>query len=238
MLIIVWIGVGQRRHLDQFGAAQPQHVLLFPALGFRDHDQGPVAERAGDDRKTDAGIASGRFHHEPAGFEFTPLLSLQDHPFAGAVLHRLAGIYELGLAENGAAGFLGGPLQFDERACCRSLRRRLCLWSCAGNLAGAAKSGNEPRSPSGKVEAAFAGDLPRCDYFAFAHVQPVEARNGRRSGAASRPTSHGKLFSPGHERPGIILPEILHANDEPVSGFSRRSEAKLGSHGEALSRRI
>ena len=115
MLIVVRVGVRQRRHLDQFGAAQPQHVFLFLALGFRNHDQGAVAARAGDDRKTDAGIASGRFHHEAAGLQFAALLGLEDHPFAGAVLHRLARIHELGLAEDGAAGCFGSPRQLDER---------------------------------------------------------------------------------------------------------------------------
>ena len=115
MLVIVRIGVGQRRHLDQFGAAQPQHVLLFLALRFRNHDQRAVTARAGDDRKADAGIAGGRFHHQPAGLEFAALLGLEDHPLAGAVLHRLAGIHELGLAEDGAAGQLGSPLQLDQR---------------------------------------------------------------------------------------------------------------------------
>ena len=104
MLIVVRIGEGHRRHFDEFGAAQPQHVLLFLALRFRNHDQGPVAARARDNRKTDAGVARGRFHHEPARPKVAALLGFQDHPFAGAILHRLAGIYELSLAENGAAG--------------------------------------------------------------------------------------------------------------------------------------
>ena len=33
MLVVVRIAVGQRRHLDELGAAEPQHVLLFLALG-------------------------------------------------------------------------------------------------------------------------------------------------------------------------------------------------------------
>ena len=115
MLVIVRIAVGQRRHFDQFGAAQPQHVLLFLALRLRNDDQGPVAARARHDRKADAGIAGGRFHHEAAGLEIAALLGFQDHPFAGAVLDRLAGIHELGLAENGAAGRFGGVLQLDQR---------------------------------------------------------------------------------------------------------------------------
>ncbi len=114
MLVIVRIGVGQRRHFDQFGAAQPQHVLLFLALRLRNHDQGAVAARARDHRKTDAGIPGGRFQHQAAGLEIAALLGFQNHPFAGAVLHRLAGIHEFGLAEDGAAGRLGSVLQLDE----------------------------------------------------------------------------------------------------------------------------
>ncbi len=106
MLIVVRVGIGQLRHLDEFGAAQPQHVLLFLALRFRDQDQGPVAARAGDDGETDAGIAGGRFHHEPTRLEVAALLGFEDHPLARAILHRLARIHEFGFAENGAAGQL------------------------------------------------------------------------------------------------------------------------------------
>ena len=35
VLVVVRIGERQLRHLDQFGAAQPHHVLLFLALGIR-----------------------------------------------------------------------------------------------------------------------------------------------------------------------------------------------------------
>ena len=114
MLVVVGIGIGQRRYLDELGAAQPQHVLLFLALRFRDQDQRAVTARAGDDGETDTGIARGRFHHEPAGLEVAALLGLQDHPLARAVLDRLAGIHEFGLAENGAAGQLGCALELDE----------------------------------------------------------------------------------------------------------------------------
>ena len=63
-----------------------------------------IPARAGDDGKTDAGIAGRAFDHEAAGLEIAALFSFQDHLFAGAILDRLAGIHELGLAENGASG--------------------------------------------------------------------------------------------------------------------------------------
>ncbi len=82
---------------------------------FGNQDHRAVTARARHHRKPDAGIAGGRLQHQPAGLELAALLGLQDHPFAGAVLHRLAGIHELGLAENGAAGRLGGALELDQR---------------------------------------------------------------------------------------------------------------------------
>ena len=42
--VVVGVGIGHRRHFDEFGAAQPQRVLLFLALGFRDDDHGAKAQ--------------------------------------------------------------------------------------------------------------------------------------------------------------------------------------------------
>ena len=57
--VVVGVGVGHGRHLDQFGAAQPQRVLLFLALGLRDDDDAAEAERVADQRQPDAGVAGG-----------------------------------------------------------------------------------------------------------------------------------------------------------------------------------
>ncbi len=53
--------------------------------------------------------------HQPAGLDLAALFGLQDHLARGAVLHRLAGIHELGLAQDGAAGGLRGTLERDQR---------------------------------------------------------------------------------------------------------------------------
>ena len=114
MLVIVGIGVGDRRHLDQLGAAQPQHVLLLLALRLRNDDQRAVAARIGDQRQPDAGITGSRLHHQAAGLEFAARLRFQDHLHARAVLHRAARIHEFGLAENGAARGPRGALELDQ----------------------------------------------------------------------------------------------------------------------------
>src|SRR5665647_85353 len=66
------------------------------------------AEKRGD-------LKPGCLDHQATGFEVAALLGFEDHPFARAVLHRLAGIHEFGLAEDGAAGRFGSPHQLDER---------------------------------------------------------------------------------------------------------------------------
>ena len=114
VLVVVRIAERHRRHLHELGPAQPQHVLLFLALRLRNDDEGAVAARIGDQREPDAGIASGRFHHQSAGAQLAALLGFQDHLPAGAILHRAARVHELGLAENGAAGRRGGAFQLDQ----------------------------------------------------------------------------------------------------------------------------
>ena len=59
MLIVVRIAERQRRHLHQFGAGKPKHVLLLLALRLRNDDERAVAARIGDQRQPDAGIAGG-----------------------------------------------------------------------------------------------------------------------------------------------------------------------------------
>ena len=115
VLVVVRIAVGQRRHLDQFGAAEPQHVFLFLALGVRNDDQRAIAACGRHDRKPDAGVARSALDHQPAGLEIAALLRLDDHLPAGPVLHRATGVHEFGLAENGAAGQRRRALELDQR---------------------------------------------------------------------------------------------------------------------------
>ena len=115
MLIVVRVGIRHRRHLDQLGAAQPQHVLLFLALGVGDDDERAIAACARHQRKPDAGIAGGRLDHKPARLEVPALLRLQDHLFGRAILHGLARVHELGFAQDGAAGRLRRAPEPEQR---------------------------------------------------------------------------------------------------------------------------
>ncbi len=113
--VVVGILVGNGRHFDEFGAEQLQRVLLFLALRFRNDDDGAIAERLGDHRQPDAGIAGRAFDDDAARLQQSLLLGVADDVERGAILDRLAGVEELRLAENGAAGRLGGALELDQR---------------------------------------------------------------------------------------------------------------------------
>src|SRR5271170_1353094 len=113
--VVVGVGIWNGRHLDQFGAAQPQHIFLLVALGFRDDDHGAIAHRIADEGKPDAGVACRALDDDSAGLELTLLHRVLDNEQCGAVLHRLTGIHELGLAENGAAGRGRDALELDQR---------------------------------------------------------------------------------------------------------------------------
>ena len=74
-----------------------------------------VAERVAHEREPDAGIAGGAFDDGPAGLEHAPPLGIAHDEERGAVLDRAAGVQELALAQDIAAGGLGGAVQADQR---------------------------------------------------------------------------------------------------------------------------
>ncbi len=113
--VIVGIGIGNRWDLDQFGAAQPHHVLLFVALGFRDDDDRAIAPRIAHQGKPDPGISGGTLDHHAAGLERAAPFRIQDNRKRRPVLDGAAGIEKLRLAEDLATGLLGGLLEPDQR---------------------------------------------------------------------------------------------------------------------------
>ena len=112
--VVVVIGVRHGGHLDQLGAAQPQHVLLFLALGVGDDDHRTIAKGIADERQSDPGIAGGTLDDDAARFERPPLLGVHDDKKRRPVLHRTAGVEELRLAEDFTTGLLRGSLQPDQ----------------------------------------------------------------------------------------------------------------------------
>ncbi len=113
--VVVGVLVGHGRHQDQLGAAEEKHVLLLLALRLGHHDHRAVAQRVADERKPDAGVAGGALDDRAARAQEAAALGVAHDPQRRPVLDRLAGVEELGLAEDRAAGLLRGPSQQDQR---------------------------------------------------------------------------------------------------------------------------
>ena len=113
--VVVGIAVGHRRHLDHLGAEHAQRVLLLLALGVGNDDHGAQAERVAEHGEADAGVAGGALDDRAARPQPPARHRVRDDAERGAILDRRAGVHELGLAEDRAAGFLGGAAKLDQR---------------------------------------------------------------------------------------------------------------------------
>ena len=98
--VVAGVLIGLGRDQAEVRADHPQEGDFFLGLRFRHDDHAFIAERVGDQREADAGIAGGALDDGAAGFERAVRLGGADDGKAGAVLHRAAGGAELGLAED------------------------------------------------------------------------------------------------------------------------------------------
>ena len=113
--IVVRVLVRHGGHFDQLRAQKTQRILLLLALCLGNDDHGAEAERVRHQREADARIAGGAFDDHAAGLEASSFYRVAHDEQRGAIFHRLAGIHELGLAENFAAGERGGALEANQR---------------------------------------------------------------------------------------------------------------------------
>ncbi len=112
---VVGAGEGGGVHLDQPRAQGADGQLLLFGLGARHDDDHAVAQGRADQGQTDASIARCAFHDDPAGLQRARGLGLLHDGQGGAVLDGLAGVQELSLAQNLAAGGVRQAVQADER---------------------------------------------------------------------------------------------------------------------------
>ena len=115
LLVVVGVHVGLRRHRTHLGAERAQQVHLLLRLVVGNHDHAPVAARGADVGEPDARVARGALDHGATGLERAAALGVLDDEERGAILHRSAGIEELGLAEDLAAGLLRQAREPDQR---------------------------------------------------------------------------------------------------------------------------
>ena len=113
--VIVRVPVRHGRDQAQVGADQPEHVLLLVALRLRHDDDGAIAAGIGHQGQADAGIAGGALDDDAAGAEQAAGFGVLDDRQRRAVLDAAAGIEELALAQDLAAGQLGCLVQADQR---------------------------------------------------------------------------------------------------------------------------
>ena len=121
--VVVGILVGGGGNLDELGPGEADHVLLLLALGLGDDDHDPEPHRGADKGESDAGVSGGALDDGPAGAQFAARNGGADDVEGGAVLDGLAGVEELGLSEDLAAGLLACPAKPDERGVPDRLRQ-------------------------------------------------------------------------------------------------------------------
>jgi hypothetical protein len=81
------IGERRGRHQHQLRAQCAQRVHLLARLGFGHDDHGLVAQRIGDQRQPDTGVARRALHDGATRLEDTARLGVAHDPQRRAVLH-------------------------------------------------------------------------------------------------------------------------------------------------------
>ncbi len=112
---MIRVGVGHGLHDAHFGAQRAQQRRFLRRLVVGHHDHATVAARIAEMREADAGVARRAFDQRAAWREHAAAFGVVEDAAGGAILDRAAGIQELGLAENLAAGCLAGATQADQR---------------------------------------------------------------------------------------------------------------------------
>ena len=146
LLIVHVVRVGRLRYGANLRAERLQEIDLLRRLIVRDVDDARIPPGVADVRKTDAGVSGGALHDGATGTQGAALLVLPDDPQRGTVLDRTAGVQELRLAEDLAAGLFRKPVQANQ----------WCIADGGGEISGCLH-------PSSRV--------PRL----FRYQQPVEA---------------------------------------------------------------
>ena len=113
--VVVRIAIGDGGHFDELRAEKPERVLLLLALRVGNDDDRFQSERIAHDGDADAGVARGALDDGAAGAQQSAVERDLDDVEGGPVLDRLAGVHELGLAEDFAPRAFGGSLQADQR---------------------------------------------------------------------------------------------------------------------------
>ena len=100
-----------------------QCVHLLAALGFGHDYHRLVAQRVGDQRETDPGVARGPFDYRSAGQQRTLGLGIANDPQRRAVFDRCAGVGELTFAPDLATRCFAWSFEQDQRGVANEIER-------------------------------------------------------------------------------------------------------------------
>lgn len=116
-LVVVVLRVVKRhgRHGIHLGAQQPQQVNLALRLRVGHVDDQLVASRAADVRQANARVAGSALDDGAARLQEASLFGILDDVESGPVLDGAAGVHELGLAQDLAAGLFRQTVEADQR---------------------------------------------------------------------------------------------------------------------------
>src|SRR5438874_7550512 len=151
LLVLVGIAVGNRGHLVNLGTQHLEQRVLLRGLVVGHDDHAAVAARVAHMRQPDAGVAGRALDDRASRGELSAALGLQHDRARRPVLDRAAGIHELGLAEDVAAGLFTHAPEPDERGVAD--RADEAAHGAAGVAARDAHAGT-PAAAAGAVSAA------------------------------------------------------------------------------------
>ena len=124
--IVVRIAVRGRWHFNQLRTRQAQHVFLFLALRFGDHNHRFESHRRANQCEANASVPCRAFNNCATGLQMAFVDRVFDDVERRAVLNRLTRVHKLGFAQDGAACDFAGFAQLDEWRVADSLGQILC----------------------------------------------------------------------------------------------------------------
>src|SRR5690606_30813234 len=235
--IVVRIPVRHGGHLAQLCAAQPERVLLLLRLRVRHQDQRAIAPRVADEGEADAGIAGRAFDDEAAALDDRALLRVEHDVFRRAVLDRSAGVQELRLAEDRAAGELRRLAQLDQRRVAHGIdevfadacRESRCVVSVTArhesprHPVSSARSHHPKPGKSARSKRAPCRSRTYCTLRPPARSAPRRAPRSAMNAAVSRPTGHYDVAIVGGGHNGLTCAAYLARASLRVAVLERHS---------------
>ena len=123
LLVLIRIAVGHGGHLAQLRPQSLDDLIFLGRLIVGHDDDASIAARIADMRQADTRVARGALDHGTTRFQESAPLGVQNDPLRRAILHRTAGIHELGFAQDLAARLFAQAAQANQRGVADRIRK-------------------------------------------------------------------------------------------------------------------